>query len=224
MNSSGPLSIKQKLLLLLIPAVISAAVVFWLWRQHPELNYWRDLLLQIRDWLEANPGALVLCLVILPGLGFPISILLVLAGIVFVPEYGLLVACLIAIAAQSLCSLWAYYLSAGPLRSWLIKYLLKDRPLPQPNARDALRLGFIFRITPGIPYALQNIVLGVIGLDLKTYLLVSLPIQSIYTIGFVVTSGSLFQGKSGLAIAGAVFLIVIVLVTRMIRQRKKAIL
>jgi uncharacterized membrane protein YdjX (TVP38/TMEM64 family) len=77
----------------------------------------------------------------------------------------------------------------------------------------------MIRITPGIPYPVQNVALGVMGLRFKTYLLASLPAQSLYTIGFIVTSGALFQGQAGLAISGVLLLIVIVLATRMLRNR-----
>lgn len=208
-------------LLLMIPALLSAAVVFYCWQAHPEIAYWRQLLLDGRTYLEAHPWALVLVLATLPGLGLPISPLFILMGIVLGPLYGLPVTCAIAIAAQSFCSIWTYGLAAGPFRDLLKRTLLKEWTLPKLSERSALRIGLIIRITPGIPYALQNVALGVMGLRLKTYMLVSIPTQAFYVIGFVVTGGAIFEGRGGLALTGVLLLVVVILVTRTMRSRTK---
>ncbi|WPJ98219.1 VTT domain-containing protein [Coraliomargarita algicola] len=121
----------------------------------------------------------------------------------------------LAISAQSLCSIWTYALAAGPLRDLLTRYVLRHRELPEMSDGNALRLGLIMRLTPGIPYALQNIVLGILGMRLRPYLLVSIPTTSLWTAGFVVTGGAIFKGQIGWAITGIVVLIVLILATRM---------
>ncbi len=199
--------------------MLAAGLVLWFWLQHPDPAYWKDSLLQLRDWLEENPWALVLALATLPGVGFPISILLVLFGLVLGPRYGLFVTCIIAITAQSLCSLWTYLLAAGPLHKLLRQFVMRNRELPDFKGANALRITAILRITPGIPYALQNIALGILHIQLKPYLLVSIPIQSLYTVGFVVTGGALFTGQTGLAITAFLCIVMVVLATRMIRSR-----
>jgi uncharacterized membrane protein YdjX (TVP38/TMEM64 family) len=79
----------------------------------------------------------------------------------------------------------------------------------------AVRLGLILRLTPGIPYALQNIVLGVLGMRFRIYLLVSIPTTSLWTACFVITGGAILKGQLGWAIPGLVILIVVILATRM---------
>lgn len=221
-ESPAPSSrLKRNLLLLIIPAALSAATVFLLWQAQPDLQYWKDLFFTILAFLEANPWALVLALAILPGIGFPISPLLILVGAVLGPKYGLPVACLIAVAAQSTCTVWTYLLAAGPLREVLTKYILQKRELPTLTDRNAIRLALIMRITPGIPYPFQNIVLGIIGLKLKPYLLTSIPITTLWTIGFVTTGGAIFEGSAGIAITGVLLLAILILATRMLRNRNK---
>jgi len=209
----------RNLILFLLPGIVSAAVVYYLWRAHPDIEYWKGLLDELRSFLAANPWALILAVIILPGFGAPISPILILFGIVMQPKYGVVGACAIGIAAQSLCSIWTYFLSAGVLRDFLRRYVLRDRTLPELTPRNALRLGFIIRIAPGFPYALQNVVLGVLGLPFKIYLLVSIPVNSLYTIAFIVTGGAIFEGQVGLALTGALLLVVVVLATKMIRNR-----
>lgn len=213
--------LKRNLFLFFVPGILAALAVLALWLSHPDPQYWVSLLQAGRAYMELNPGALVLAVTILPGLGFPISPLLILFGIVIGPRYGLPMACLLGVTAQAFCTLWTYALASGPLRGLLNRYVLQKRQLPQLTDRNALRLGLVMRITPGMPYALQNIVLGVMGLKLKPYLLVSLPITSLYTIGFIVTGGALFHGNIGLILAGILLLIALILLTRILLSRTR---
>ena len=171
----------RNLILFLLPAIVSASIVYSLWTLHPDIEYWKQVLISGRHFLETHTWALILSLLLLPGIGTdqpPLDFI----QVVMVPVCSDTVACLIAIATQSCCTVWTYVLSAGPLREFLRRYVLRNRALPEMTPRNALRLGLIIRITPGFPYALQNIVLGVLGIPFAAYLLVSLPIASLYTI------------------------------------------
>jgi uncharacterized membrane protein YdjX (TVP38/TMEM64 family) len=206
------------LLLLLLAALIGAAAVYYIWSAHPDLEYWKTLGSNGYAYLEAHPILLVVVLATLPGIGCPMSPLLIIFGIVMGPRFGLPATCAIGIAATSFCSIWTYALASGPLRVFLKKHLLNKWAIPEFSDSNALRLGIIMRITPGIPYPVQNVALGVMGMRFKTYLLASLPAQSLYTIGFIVTGGALFDGRAGLAITAVLFLIVIILVTRILNK------
>jgi uncharacterized membrane protein YdjX (TVP38/TMEM64 family) len=206
------------LLLLLLAALIGAAAVYYIWSAHPDLEYWKTLGSNGYAYLEAHPILLVVVLATLPGIGCPMSPLLIIFGIVMGPRFGLPATCAIGIAATSFCSIWTYALASGPLRVFLKKHLLNKWAIPEFSDSSALRLGIIMRITPGIPYPVQNVALGVMGMRFKTYLLASLPAQSLYTIGFIVTGGALFDGRAGLAITAVLFLIVIILVTRILNK------
>jgi uncharacterized membrane protein YdjX (TVP38/TMEM64 family) len=208
-----------KLALLLIPAGIAALGVYSAWSTHPDPAHWQQLGNDARSYLEARPLLLLIVLATLPGVGFPMSPLLILFGIVMSPRFGLPITCVSGIAATSICTVWSYLLAAGPLRLFLKKHLLHKWTLPELTQHNALRLGLIIRITPGIPYPLQNVALGVMGLRFKTYLLASLPVQSLYTMGFIVTGGAIFEGKVGLALTGGGLLVVVILASRMLRNR-----
>ncbi len=209
----------RNLILFLLPGTLTAITLYLLWQAHPDIGYWKALAEEARQFLEAHPWALVLALATLPGIGFPISPIFVLFGIVIGGRYGLASACALGIAAQSTCTLWTYLLASGPLREFIRKHIARKRPLPELTEANALRLALILRITPGIPYALQNVLLGAIGMRLKPYLMVSIPITALWTIGFIVTGGALFEGQAGLAITGVLLLVALILVTRMLRNR-----
>ena len=215
-ESLGPKRrLQRKLVLLLVLGVVSAMVVMLLWQSHPEAIYWLELLDLGHSFLEENPWALFVVMATLPGLGFPSSATLMLFGVVMAPHYGMPAAVALAIAAQSLCSIWTYGLAAGPLKRLLRRYLQRERALPEMSKYNAVRLGLILRLTPGIPYALQNIILGIIGMRFRDYLLVSIPTTSLWTACFVITGGAIFKGQLGWAITGIVILIVVILATQM---------
>ncbi|MFQ3226151.1 MAG: putative membrane protein YdjX (TVP38/TMEM64 family) [Lentimonas sp.] len=209
------------LLLLSIATIVGASVLYYTWTAHPNLEYWLELGRDGQTYLSEHPLLLILALATLPGMGAPLTPLLLLFGIVMGPRFGMPITCLIGVATLSFCTTWTYLLAAGPLRGFFKNHLLKKWNLPELSDQSALRLGLIIRITPGIPYPLQNVALGVMGMRLKPYLLVSLPIQSLYTIALIVTGGALFEGKAGIALTGVLLLIVVVIVTRILSNRSK---
>jgi uncharacterized membrane protein YdjX (TVP38/TMEM64 family) len=213
---------RRPLALLCISAALSALAVFLLWSSHPDPAYWLELLAGGRAFLEAHPWALITVLATLPGLGFPISPVLVLFGVVLAPRYGMPATLALALAAQAVCTTWTFLLAAGPLRGWLSAYVLRHRALPILTGANTVRLGLIMRLTPGIPYALQNVVLGILGMRLRPYWLVSLPTTSLWAIGFVMTGGAIFKGAFGWTITGLVLLIVLMLATRIWSRKHKA--
>jgi uncharacterized membrane protein YdjX (TVP38/TMEM64 family) len=204
---------------MLIPGIAGAAAVYLLWQANPDPAHWRDLFEDFLGFLEAHPWALLAAVATLPGIGFPISPLLILFGVVLAPRYGMVTTCALGILAQSFCTTWTYLLASGPLRGILKRIISRHRTLPNITPANALRLGLVLRITPGVPYALQNVVLGVVGMRLKPYLIVSIPITALWTIGFIVTGGAIFEGRTGLAIFGILLLVVLVVATKMLRGR-----
>ena len=206
---------KRKLGSFMIVSVLSAIAFLIFWQNHPDISHYLRLFEAGLSFLEEDPWALIVVMATLPGLGFPSSPVLVLFGVVIAPHYGMPAAVVLAIAAQTLCSIWTYALSSGPLKVLLLCYVLRERSLPEMSEHNTVRLGLILRLTPGIPYALQNILLGILGMRFRDYLLVSIPSTSLWTACFVITGCAIFKGQLGWAINGIVILIVVILATRM---------
>ncbi|TVP78065.1 MAG: DedA family protein [Puniceicoccaceae bacterium] len=212
---------KRNVALLFGAALLSAGFVLTLWLSHPSVDYWLEQVVLGRAYLEARPWALFLVLATLPGLGVPSSPLIILFGAVLGPRFGLPLTVVMSITAQSICTIWTYALAAGPLRQFLLQTFFRNRPLPEISSGNAVRLGLILRLTPGVPYALQNIVLGLVGMRFRPYLLVSIPTIALWNLGFVVTGGAIFEGRFGLALTGLAIIIALVLATRMLNQKYK---
>ena len=110
---------KRNLALLFIPALISAFAVFLMWQSHPETEYWIGLLQEGRSFLEAHPWALIALLATLPGIGFPISPIFVLFGVVLAPRYGMPMTLALPYTANltdvEMRALWLYLESLDPM-------------------------------------------------------------------------------------------------------------
>ena len=213
---------ERKLGSFVIVSILSAIAFLIFWQNHPFISHYLRLLEVGLSFLEEDPWALIAVMATLPGLGFPSSPVLVLFGVVIAPHYGMPAAVVLAIAAQTLCSIWTYALSSGPLKVLLLRYVLRGRSLPEMSEHNTVRLGLMLRLTPGIPYALQNILLGILGMRFRDYLLVSIPTTSLWTACFVITGGAIFKGQLGWAITGIVILIVVFLATRVWSRKNPA--
>ena len=67
----------------------------------------------------------------------------------------------------------------------------------------------LIRLTPGIPYFVQNLVLAVAQLDLMRFVVLSVAIQMIYVTGFVVLGRSALDGQLGWAVGGLALLVAV---------------
>jgi uncharacterized membrane protein YdjX (TVP38/TMEM64 family) len=196
-----------------------------------------DLITQIIDtvitWCSSNPLYLFLAIVFLPGFGFPASPLLILAGLVWGSKWQ---ACLVAIFAMSLNMSWTYAVAAGPARGLLNRILRSphfqrfkisdpsssriQNPKSKISPPSLLhRFTVLMRITPGMPFFLQNYVLGLIGVPFLPYILISVPLNAIWVIGFVLTGGAIFEGNVGMIAAGLAILIAAAIGLKLLRSK-----
>jgi len=164
------------------------------------------------------PWLVFVALVILPGVGFPASALLLLAGAVWGSNAG---SCLAAVGAVMLNVVWTHAVAAGPGRAGIVR-LLGERWKRWENLprTDLLRVACILRVTPGVPLFAQNYILGLLGVPLRLSLLIALPLTGLSVCGFVLTGGALFQGQSGMALTGICLLATAAMATRLIRGKQ----
>ncbi len=163
-----------------------------------------ELLAAIQD----KPVLLFLAMAILPAFPIPIFPMLLAVGAVFLPVWGPWWAVLYALTAMAVNMSWVWFVAAYPGRRAAAALLKQfDVTLPEPDStRGYVPLLVLLRFTPGVPFFLQNILLGFLRVPFPRYLLLSVAICAINVYGFVVVGGAILQGKAGLAI-GAVAVI-----------------
>ncbi len=77
----------------------------------------------------------------------------------------------------------------------------------------------LIRLTPGIPYFVQNLILAVAQLDLLRFVVLSVAIQMIYVTGFVVLGRSALDGSLTWALAGVALLVALAAGARVMAKR-----
>jgi uncharacterized membrane protein YdjX (TVP38/TMEM64 family) len=121
-----------------------------------------------------NPIAAFVLLVLLPLIGFPASILHVVAGIRFGGKLGLALVSLSILlqllASYAIVQVWRDRLDRS---RWLKR--VRER-LPEGTHSG---LSILAVLLPGAPYAAINYVLPLIGVPLRTYLLCCWPIHTL---------------------------------------------
>ena len=201
-----------------------AGLVYLVFTGYTLPNLKEDFLAVI-EYTAKYPILIYLALVLIGGLPLPLSPVIVFGGVVYTERYGLAAAVLICYSAMVINMIWTYFLSAYPMRRAFESLVahFTDK-IPEIPDQHKSKVPMIIRITPGIPFFIQNYFLGVSKVPFVKYLLISMAIQIFYTTGFVVSGGAIFQGKGGLAIAAISLLLVFGIVVNWIRSRSRDVL
>ena len=153
-------------LTLAILLIIAAFVIIIL------VYYQGDVILRLHDYLHnnVNPVAFILLMLILPVVGVPLSLFLLLVGIKFGILWG------VFLTGMLMCfhMIITYYIVHSFLRSWIIK-LLKRTKLSSLTTKRTLNTWhlLIFMLIPGLPYAAKNCLLALSDIEFKRYLLIN---------------------------------------------------
>lgn len=119
---------------------------------------------------QLNAGVAFLLLTVLPLVGFPVTPLHVAVGIRFGTKLGL-----VLVAASVLLQLLASYGLVHLFREKFARRLAAVRKRIPRTAHSSMCL--FTMLLPGVPYFAKNYVLPLVGVPLRTYLLVCLPIH-----------------------------------------------
>ena len=173
------------------------------------------------DTVSQYPILAFLAILIAGGAPIPLSPFLILAGGLYNRLYGMPAALGLCYAAMTLAMVWTYFVSAYPMHRLFQRVIsLFAAKMPEIPEAHQTKLALILRITPGIPFFLQNYALGVARVPFKKYLLISMGIQLLYTPAFVIGGGAIFEGKAGLAIAAVSILIIMAILLHWLRSRQ----
>ncbi len=160
----------------------------------------------LQNYLEnrVHPALFILLMAVLPILGVPISMFLVLVGMRFGIAAGITLS-----AVLMLFHLTAtYYLVHSFLRVWIGRMLHRFRiPVPELQMLSNKRYAVVFMLVPGLPYVAKNNLLALTGLPLVPYLLIGWLSQFVTSIPFIIFGGAVMElDFSVLALALALIL------------------
>jgi uncharacterized membrane protein YdjX (TVP38/TMEM64 family) len=203
--------------MLSVGALIACGLVFLLFR---EIGFDAALGWVAETWerLQAAPPIVFFgAMAILTVFPVPLSPFYIVAG----PLFGILPSLLWIPPAIVLNNLIAYALTTSLLRPWLQKVVTKrGLAIPTFKSRKEQNLFIaMVRITPGFPYFLQSLVLGLAGVERLPFLVISLAVHMIFVVGFVVLGRSAFDGEYGVAVIAIALIVAVSICARFAHQR-----
>jgi uncharacterized membrane protein YdjX (TVP38/TMEM64 family) len=131
---------------------------------------------QARHWIEGvNTGWFFVLLAVLPILGFPISLLQIVAGV----KFGFGTGMSVTAGAMTVHLLGAHLVGTGVLKGPVSRLLSRTRfRLPQVHGNEQSSLGFLVPLLPG-SYTVKNYLMVLGGVSLRTLLCVCLPVYAV---------------------------------------------
>lgn len=149
----------------------------------------KDAFRAIPEFLNKNthPALFMVLYVILPILGFPLSIFLVLLGIRFGSLYGVL----IMSAGMPIHLLASFAIANSFVRPW-IEGLAKKRGFSVPRIPEGRQIwfSFLFMAVPGLPYALKNYLFSLSGVSFPVILILGSLINAALGVPIVILGGA----------------------------------
>jgi len=168
---------------------------------------------------SASPLVFFICMALLPALGVPVLAFILSAGPLWAEKLGMGQVILFSLLALTVNFTLTYFLARWALRPLLTKLVTRlGYKLPRAEEGDATGLIVIMRVTQGIPYCVQNYLLGLAEVPFGKYFrwtaLLSLP-QNVAAILF---GEALINGKGKTVAMVAGLLVALVAVTHLVRR------
>lgn len=175
----------------------------------------------------AGPLVFFSAMAILPAVAVPLSPFSFTAGSIFGAQLGLPLVVACGLLAITINIVGTYLLASRALRPLLEKLIVRlGYKLPQVEEGDAADLIILMRVTPGMPFPLQNYLLGLARVPFGKYLLISCAVQWSFNTAFMIFGDALLHGKGKAAIIGIGALAALTAGTHLVRRhygrRKKS--
>ena len=168
---------------------------------------------------SAGPVAFFTAMAVLPALGAPQMAFALTAGPVFGPTLGLGPVIGLALFALMVNMALSYFLARRALRP-LLEMLFKrlGYPLPRATPGDEFDLIVLLRVTPGVPFPVQNYLLGLAEVPFGQYLFVSFLIQGPLNAAFILFGDALLHGKGKVALIALSIILALMAAAQLVRK------
>jgi len=169
---------------------------------------------------EAGPVAFFLSMAVLPAVGMPVLAFALTAGPVFGERLGMPAVVFLSCLAITANLTLAYAMARWALRPVLKKLITRmGYKLPQVGEGGTTELIVILRCTPGIPYFVQNYLLGVAEVPFRKYFIISFVLSMPQTAAFVLFGEALLHGKGKMILIAVSILVAAGAATQLLRKR-----
>lgn len=168
----------------------------------------------------AGPLVFFAAMAVLPSFGAPVTVFWVAAGVGFSAQLGtpwVVVCSLLALGVNLALTYWMAVKALRPLVVRLLTRFRYEVPTVRPENERAMTI--LVRVTPGPPYFMQGLMLGVAGVRFRTYLLYSWLVQGMFGVALVIFGNALKDGHGQKALLGLGLLVGGIAVVQILRRR-----
>lgn len=207
---------KRVLIAGIVGVVLLAALSPLLW-EHRELVS-REYVQALAD-LVASKGPLLFfgLLALLPLAGVPVSPFLLVA-----PAFGTAVALTGCISAMATNMALGWLIAGRLFRPFFERLVARfGYSVPELSPGRMTSVAVMLRIMPGMPFPLQNYLLGLARMPFGRYMAVSLPLNAAVVTGIVLAGDAILKGSVVMAFGAAALLIALAIGLRALRARYK---
>jgi uncharacterized membrane protein YdjX (TVP38/TMEM64 family) len=167
----------------------------------------------------AGPLVFFTSMAVLPLFGAPLSPFSLTAGSAFGPTLGMPLVILFALTALTFNIMLSYFLAFRAFRPLLERLVVRlGYKLPEVAAGDATDLIILLRVTPGVPFPVQNYLLGLARVPVVKYALISCAVQWSFNTAIILFGDALLHGKGKLALLGLCGLVALTVGTHLVRK------
>ena len=182
-----------------------------------------DLKSLVQQGLElirsAGPVVFFVAMATLPAVGAPLLAFSLSAGPVFGEKLGLWPVIGLSLLAILVNMALSYFLASRALRPLLEKlFTLLGYKLPRAESGDATDLIILLRVTPGIPFPVQNYLLGLAQVPFWKYLGLSGAIIGSMTVALILFGDALLHGKGKVALIALSLFLALTAATHLLRK------
>lgn len=167
----------------------------------------------------AGPAVFFAAMAVLPAFGVPTSPLALAAAPLFASRLGLVTVTLCGLGALTLNLIFTYWLARRWLRPWLTRLLARlGYQLPQVGRDDMTDLIVLLRVTPGVPFFVQNYLLGLADVPFGRYLAISCVVQWSYNTAFIAFGDALSHGNGKRGLFALMLFAALIVGTHLVRK------
>ena len=168
---------------------------------------------------SAGPVVFFVAMATLPAVGAPLLAFSLSAGPVFGEKLGLWPVIGLSLLAILVNMALSYFLASRALRPLLEKlFTLLGYKLPRAESGDATDLIILLRVTPGIPFPVQNYLLGLAQVPFWKYLGLSGAIIGSMTVALILFGDALLRGKGKVALIALSLFLALTAATHLLRK------
>jgi len=168
---------------------------------------------------SGGPWLFFLAMALLPAVGVPLLTFMLTAGPAFGAQMGMGAVVAAGLAAITVNFTLTYWLARRELRPWLIRLVNRlGYQVPEVEGGDMTDLIVVVRVTPGIPFPVQNYLLGLAGAPPAKYFGISCAASWLTSAAFIIFGDALLHGKGKRILIAASLIVVCAAAAQVLRR------